>query len=532
MGQRIRLFAVALVSLIFFGGGVLAQKKEKVDAKANSTKRLKLPGSTKSDVKLVGDVVFTFLKRDATIESDSAYYFKRRGVMECYGDIVIHEGDSVTITGDFLIYDQRQRLAKVRDNVIMDNKKSRLYTDNLDYNILNESASYFKGGRIVDDVNDLTSQRGYYNTVTRMLSVGGDVVFVNPDYTLETDSMIYDMNTKIATTIGYTKVTRSIDNMISESPEGGTYNAGADILEFVNGTIKTESYELEGVKLYYDKANSVYRAKGDVRLFSIKENIIITGDEAVLDKRVGISKVYGGRPVMRKIFPQDTFYLRADTLESIDQGEGGRKELLAYHNTVIYKSDVQGLADSLSYHISDSLIYLFDEPVLWNGGNQITADSINILIGKAGAKRMDARKNSFVVMQDSLGNFNQLKGRDMTAYLNGEGIEHIDVNGNSESLFYALEEKKDELIGLNKLICSDMKITFKDGSPDIIRFYQKPEGKLIPPHEIEEPDTRLKGFSWLDAERPFLKDHLPVKPTIKPGDLEKAKKKNAPVKLE
>src|SRR5690606_39923885 len=73
---------------------------------------------------------------------------------------------------------------------------------------------------------------------------------------------------------------------------------------------------------------------------------------------------------------QDTLFITADTLVSIDSDIPENKRLLAYHNVKIYKKDMQGVADSLAYITADSIIHFYRDPVLWNTGNQMTADSV------------------------------------------------------------------------------------------------------------------------------------------------------------
>ena len=41
-----------------------------------------------------------------------------------------------------------------------------------------------------------------------------------------------------------------------------------------------------------------------------------------------------------------------------------------------------------------------------------------------------------------------------------------------------------------------------------ITFYNDPEGRFIPPHEIEEPETRLKEFKWQIERKPSKSDVL------------------------
>ena len=126
---------------------------------------------------------------------------------------------------------------------------------------------------------------------------------------------------------------------------------------------------------------------------------------------------------------------------------------------------MQAVADSLSYLSIDSTMTFYRNPVLWNIDNQMTADTIKMEIRKKNIDRIFLTSNSFVAGEDELKNFNQIKGRKMTAYLKNKRIHHVDVEGNGESLYYALEEKKLKidtvqarlilLTGVNKIICSN-----------------------------------------------------------------------------
>ena len=89
--------------------------------------------------------------------------------------------------------------------------------------------------------------------------------------------------------------------------------------------------------------------------------------------------------------------MAADTLVSIDDPDPIKKRLLAYHNVKIFKEDLQGIADSMEYRSADSTIYFYKDPVLWSEGNQMTADSIRMLIKNNTIDRIFMNVNSFVI---------------------------------------------------------------------------------------------------------------------------------------
>jgi len=139
-----------------------------------------------------------------------------------------------------------------------------------------------------------------------------------------------------------------------------------------------------------------------------------------------------------------------------------------------------------------------------------------MLLKNRNISRIYMISNSFVVSEDSLLNFNQIKGRKMTTYFENNAIHHVIVEGNGENIFHALEEKeikKDSLIlkitflaGMNKIICSNMRIDFKAGKIHNVNFYVKPDASFFPPQNIKKEDQRLKGFTWRGADRPKRKD--------------------------
>ena len=104
----------------------------------------------------------------------------------------------------------------------------------------------------------------------------------------------------------------------------------------------------------------------------------------------------------------------------------------------------------------------------------------------------------------------------MTADFDGNTISHVLVEGNGESVYFALQEpeakdstsaKTPVTMGMNRIICSNMKINFKLGKVNNISFYVRPDASFIPPHEIKTEDIKLKGFTWRIKERP-LKENV------------------------
>ena len=80
-------------------------------------------------------------------------------------------------------------------------------------------------------------------------------------------------------------------------------------------------------------------------------------------------------------------------------------------------------------------------------------------------------------------------------------IKSINVKGNGETIYYALDESMENMIGLNYIICSDLRLNFKENEISNIIFYKNPQAKLIPPHEISKDDQYIESFRWRESEK-------------------------------
>src|SRR5690606_41411399 len=120
-------------------------------------------------------------------------------------------------------------------------------------------------------------------------------------------------------------------------------------------------------------------------------------------------------------------------------------------------------------------------------------------------------RTGFVVSQDTLGRFNQIKGRDMTAEFKDGNIRQVIVRGNGESLYFVFDEDDLTFTGINRIICSNILIRFREGKVHDLNFYVQPDASFVPPHELTEDMKTLKGFSWREDIRPARAGVVPAR---------------------
>lgn len=457
--------------------------------------------------KLITNV--SFQQDDVFLYCDSAYQYLERNQVEAFSNVRVVQSDTMTITGDHGFYDGAQRTARMTGNVVMRDPRMTLTTPSLDYDLNRKTAAYTETGHLTDPQNTLDSQQGFYDTNTKVFVFKRNVHLVTPDSELNNDTLRYNTVSKIAYFNGPTRIKGKQGNLYAE---GGNYNTKTRVSDFKrNAKIDTPNYLLGGDQLVYDEVKQYGVARGHVSLTSKKDNLVLRGDAGKYWRALGRTKLYGGRPVVRNIGSQkDTLYMAADTLISVEARPGQtttRTILYAYPKVQIYRGNLQGICDSLTYDRQDSIIYLNRDPVLWQAKNQLTADSIQIRSKAGKVDEMRLYSNAFAVNQDTLLNFNQTKGRNMMAYFRDNKMRRVDVLGNAESIFYALDGDT-VTTGMNRVLSANMRLLFLDSKLNKISILSNPEAKFIPPHELKPDDERLKGYQWRAKERPTRRQVL------------------------
>jgi lipopolysaccharide export system protein LptA len=450
--------------------------------------------------RLIGNTVMKH--QNSLIYCDSAYFYETENKAKLFGNVrIFDQKDPVITTSRYAEYDGNTRIAKLRNRVVFKNESTTLYTEFLDYNRETGIANYFNDGKVVDSTNVLTSSNGIYETTIEKITFTEDVILVNPDYTLKTNFLIYSTIPKTAETVGLTNIVSEEGNKLN-AQKGSFYDTENKLFRFYDGEVETETSLVYAENLFYDEKKQYYEGRGDLSVYNKEREIEIFGEEGKYWEEGKYSKVYGNA-LVQKYFELDTMFMIADTLISQDSELENERFLQAFYNVRLIKSELAGRADSLTYIYSDSTIHLYQDPVIWNNKSQITADSIRILIANEELDKVFLTQKAFNVTRDTLGNFNQLKGRKMVGIFNDGEIQRLDVTGNGESLYFDLLNDS-TLRGVNKSICANMIMLFEEGNVSKINYLIKPEGQFTPPHMLKKENKQLEGFVWREEEKPTM----------------------------
>lgn len=450
--------------------------------------------------RLIGNVA---IEHDgSTIDCDSAYILMSSNFFHGYGNVIIHQGDSVTAYGNEVEYNGDTKSGILIENARLFQNNSKIYSDNIYFDEVNSLAYWHEFGKIIRDGSILTSKNGYYYTERDYFIFSDSLVMNDEDFQLFSDTLGFDPNANKADIFGPTIIITEEDSIYSES---GWFNNESKIGIFEdNVEITSDGQKLFADSVYYDQIDSIGNAYGNVEINDTENNVWIYGEEALQNHKEKTGIVIG-TPLMIQVFEEDSLFLHADTFQIIQKETG--KEVFAFPKVKYYKSDLQGNCDSIHFAPNDSLIKMLGEPVIWSDKNQITGDTINIITYDSQIKKLLAFEHAFMIEEVDSVRYSQIKGKTMDAFFVEGKIDQVLFKGNGETNYWAVDED-DLLIGINQTKCSSIRIKMENNEIRMISFLEKPNSNFSPPLSTPPQDLLLKDFHWLDSKRPKSKEDI------------------------
>lgn len=520
------LVLITLFSFVF-STQLSAQSKPKriayeADWSYHDEKRL--PGITK----LVGNVIFSH--EEIVGYCDSAYLHNNENVIEAFGKkVIIHINDTVTMYGEYVIYNGDTRDASISRDVILEDNTSTLYTEHLFYDLNEDLAYYNTGGKMISTEDTLTSIIGKYYTNESIVFLYKNVHLINASYVMDCDSLKYNTDTEVVYFLSKTDLV-SDENIIITS--GGWYDTQADVAFLKKDVvITTDNQTISGDSIYYDKKTRFGIGWSNVQIVDTVKNYIVQGDYMEHFETGGISTVTD-RALLILIDNGDSLYMHADTFKIHIDSLQDPQLFRGYFNTKFYRTDFQGACDSIAYHMPDSTLIMYHNPVIWSEEYQLTADTIFFRIRANDVMDIHLNQAGFIVSslyEDK--EFNQIKGVDIYGKVLKKKLKQIDVVGNAECIYY-IQEEDSSLIGINTSVGVKMRILFDNNAIDNLTIFDDPNGKIYPDNQLMSEDRLLKDFRWLDIYHPKkIEDiyHTPIprnkQTEEEPASISKKKKK-------
>ncbi len=447
--------------------------------------------------RLLGNVILDH--EGALMYCDSAHLYESTNSFDAFSRVRIKSGDTLNLYGNRMIYNGNTRIAEVTGSVKLVDRQTTLTTPTLLYDRNTGIAYYELGGLIIDGSNKLTSRTGYYMTNERRIHFRREVVLENPEYVMNSDTLVYYTISRVAYFHGPSTIKAQKTYIYCEN---GWYDTNKDKAQFnKKAYIVSGEHILRGDSLFYDRVNDLGKAFENVHINDTVQNILLTGNYGEYHKTLGYTFITS-RPMAVFVQDNDSLYMHADTIKAYFDSTQNVKHIKAFNLVKYFRHDLQGTCDSLVYNLADSIIEMHRKPVIWTGENQLSADTVYI---KTNGKKIEwlALKNAaFIINREDTASFNQVKGRNMTGFFEDNKLRSIIVKGNAETIYF-VRESDNSLVGINKALSSSMRIELENNKIQKIFYFSKPVASLTPEDEMPETQRYLSNFKWLATLRPL-----------------------------
>ena len=472
---------------------------------------------------VTGNVKFS--KGPMLMFCDSAHYYPDEGSMDAFGNVRMEQGDTLFVYGDELNYNGPQEIAYLygfdpQRPVRLINRDVKLETDVFTYDLFRELGFYNTGGVLTDHKNRLTSIEGEYTPSTKEANFYNNVHLTSLDEkdTLDiyTDTLYYNTVSHIAEFYSPTRIVNAQGEIQSRE---GTYNTNTEYAElYDHSRVETKrGTTLEGDTLLYDRIAGRGEAFGNMMLVDSARQSTLKGDYGYYDEVID-SAFVTGRALAMEYSKGDTLYmhgryitsvLRIDSIEHPNPIDSLPPVMVpdtthvvnAWPRVRFFRTDMQGICDSMAFVERDSTLYMHRNPVVWSEERQIFGNIINVHLNDSTVDRANLPDFAFTAQMLEEDYYNQLSGKEMTAYFDDGKLTKLDVSGNVEAIFFP--EENDSTI--NKMVnveSSFLTAWFENQQMKRLKMWPESKGAATPLYLARRSMLLLSKFKWFGSLRP------------------------------
>ncbi len=499
-----------IVSLFFLlSQAIVAQEQDTVQRKKTRIHIEHYDKATYSksmgDVqRLIGNVK---MRHDsAYFYCDSAYFYQKTNSFNAYQNVHIIVNDSVEIFSDLLDYDGNTRFAEFFDNVKLMDDSTTLLTEYLTYDRNLHLACYPDSATTYRGDKTLKSHFGYYRDRLKEFYFIKNVEVYSPKYQMYTDTLFYNTGIEKMWFEGPTTIINK-ENVLEG--KHGYYLVNEDHV-FLDRRpyMHNETQQLWSDSIFYDRNIGLAKAYDKVDMIDTSYKVVMRGDYVEMWEDEGFSFATDSAYAI-SYERGDSLYIHGDTLFMyFDKEKEEAKKLIARCNVRFFKSDMQGKCDTLTYLMADSTIRMRVAPILWAEDSQLTGTDIDIKLKDNKVEWVLQKGNAFIISQDTIEGFNQIKGMDITSHFEGGSIHRVNVDGTQAETIYWIRDDDGGIIGIDVSKSETMVVEMENQNVSIIKSFKGIDETMYPEEDLQESSRYLSGFKWHDEARPKDKDDI------------------------
>ena len=437
---------------------------------------------------------------------DSAHFFQKTNSFNAFQNVHIIVNDSVEIFSDLLDYDGNTRFAEFFDNVMLRDDSTTLLTEYMTYDRNLHLACYPDSATTYRGDKTLISCLGYYRDDIKEFSFFENVEVTSPKYQMYTDTLYYNTNIEKMWFEGPTTIINK-ENILDG--EHGYYLVDEDIAFLDKRPVMhNETQRMKSDSMYYNRNIGLAKAYDRVDMIDTSYKVIMRGDYMEMWEHRGFSFATDSAYAI-SYDGGDSLYIHGDTLfMHFDKKKEEVERLIARRHVRFFKSDMQGKCDTLTYLMADSTIRMRVNPILWAEDSQLTGTDIDIRLKDKTIDWVLQKGNAFVISEDSIEGYNQIKGTDITSWFKKGNIHRVNVDGTKAETIYWIRDDDGSLIGIDVSDSETMVIEMENQSINLIKGYKNINETMYPEEDLKESSRYLSGFKWYDEVRPKDKDDI------------------------
>lgn len=463
-----------------------------------------------------GNVVFEH--QGSVLTADEVVLYQKENFLKAIGNVVLTTADGNRITAEEMEYDGNTERGIARRNVVLTDPKQTIKTETLYYDKIPNTAYFNTGGTIYsNDGSVMYTKAATYYLNTKMIDFIGRSNIETDKYTIVSDNIKTNQTTGVSDFFGPTTI-RAKENLRNYVyTELGTHNSktGESFLN-KNSRIHYNDKILTGDKLYFNRNTGFGKGNGNVTLDDPQQKRFIKGGYGEIYEKKD-SAMVTDKPYAVKILSKDSVYISAEkflTYQRPDSVNKLKKKsfLRAFKKVRIFKTNMQGRSDSLSFNETDGEMHLIRKPILWMGVKQVTGDEIRVYSNpeKEITDSIRVLGNAFAISKvDSLNmkdEFHQIKSKNMIVYLKDNAIDIAKAVGNAQAINYADDEnqKTHEItrIGVALSTCGEIAAQFLERRLEVVDCNIGANTDTYPMSLISKEQRFFKDFNWNTKDRP------------------------------
>lgn len=437
---------------------------------------------------------------------DSAYFFQKTNSFKAFQNVHIIVNDSVEVFSDLLDYDGNTRFAEFFDNVKLMDDSTTLLTEYLTYDRNLHLACYPDSATTYRGDKTLISCIGYYRDNIKEFSFFENVEVLSPKYQMYTDTLYYNTDIEKMWFEGPTTILDKENTLVGRH---GYYLVDEDVAFLDKRPLMyNETQRMQSDSIYYNRDVGLAKAFDHVDMIDTSYKIVMRGNYFEMWEDSGFSFATDSAYAI-SYEGSDSLYIHGDTLfVHIDKEKEEVEKLIARRNVRFFKSDMQGKCDTLTYLMADSTIRMRVAPILWAEDSQLSGIDIDIKLKDQKVEWVLQKGNAFIISQDTIEGFNQIKGADITSRFRDGNIHRVNVDGTKAETIYWIRDNDGSLIGIDVSDSETMAIEIENQSVSIIKSFKDIHETMYPEEDLKESDRYLSGFKWHDEARPTDKDDI------------------------